>query len=216
MWRKQGPQSLIFLEREINVEHKLFLVNTSVTLICFEPNCLKEEGKKVKNNTVKMVTGVMLSCLYTIPAYCINLPAPTVVLWVMLYEHRWLWILTSSGVIEAALFYFFLKNISYTRAILIACLGKAVSALVIFVMAFGALPVYDSLPDVIISYMVTFLFLYVVATFILMYLGSAFIELFVIQKIFRYPYKDLWIPVCVGNLVTYSLIYMFFWQPMQL
>lgn len=175
---------------------------------------MNERRKRVKKNTIKMVTGVMLSCLYTTLVHCINLPAPV---WVMIVvQYRWLGILTSSVVIEAALFYFFLKNISYTRAILIACLGKAVSVLVIFVMALGSLPVYDLLPDVIISYRDTFYNPELIATFILMYLGSALIELFVIQKIFRYPYKDLWIPVCAGNLVTYGLIAMFFFQPMKL
>jgi len=171
----------------------------------------------MKKNTVKIVTSVMLSCLHTTPAYCINLPAPLVVLWVMLYEYRWLGILTSSVVIEAALFYFFLKNISYTRAILIACLGKAVSVLVIFVMVLGSLPVYDLLPDVIISYRgYAFYNPELIVMFIFMYLGSALIELFVIQKIFRYPYKDLWVPVCAGNLVTYGLIAMLIFQPMKL
>ena len=170
----------------------------------------------MKQNTVKMVTGIMLSCLYTTSAYCFKrLPVAAFVPIIMLYEHRWLVILASSVVIEAALFYFFLKNISYTRAILIACLGKAVSVLVIFVIVLGAILVYQLLPDVIISYRDTFYNLELIATFIFMYLGCALIELFVIQKIFRYPYKDLWIPICVGNLVTYSLIATFL-QPTKL
>lgn len=173
----------------------------------------------MKKNAVKMVTSVML-CLYTTMAYCVErLPAAIFATPQRLYEYRWLGILASSIVVEAALFYWFLKNVSYARAILIACLGKAVSVLMNLVMVFGAILAYHVayrvLPDVIISYINISHNLELIVTYILMYLGSALIELFVIQKIFRYPYKDLWIPICVGNLVTYSLIATFL-QPTKL
>jgi hypothetical protein len=38
-----------------------------------------------------------------------------------------------------------------------------------------------------------------------MYTGSSFIELGTLRLIFRYPIKQLWKPVFIGNAITYFL-----------
>ncbi len=99
---------------------------------------------------------------------------------------------------------------------MIALLGKLVSVLAMLAMSLSAFLIYYLLPEAIINVIHKGEFEYII-TFILMYVGSSLIELFVIQKIFRYPYKSLWVPISVGNLITYILIAMFdFFLTMQL
>lgn len=49
----------------------------------------------------------------------------------------------------------------------------------------------------------------IIANYTLMYLGSSFIELLTIKAVFQYPTRQLWVPVFVGNFLTYALVAIF-------
>ena len=50
---------------------------------------------------------------------------------------------------------------------------------------------------------------------IAMYFFSVLIELLVIKLVFKYPAKKLWVPILIGNLITYALIPVFYYLILQ-
>ena len=108
-----------------------------------------------------------------------------------------------SIIIEAVLFYIFLKNISYLKALAMSCIGNFVSATIgLFIMVFAMLGWHFLFNRFLGG---AFEPLNILASWILMYLGTALIELFAIKLFFKYPLKTLIAPVFIGNLITYAL-----------
>ena len=160
----------------------------------------------MEKNNIQAGIFSIVSILYTAPVYCDIIWPAAFVSNIILGDLLFI-IVASSIAIEAILYYRFLKNITYTRVLLISCIGNAASVFLgTFVMTF-AMMLWHLPADMIFGG--TFAFPNVVATYVLMYLGSAFIELLAIKLIFRYSFDDLWIPVFMGNLVTYILTLMF-------
>lgn len=152
-----------------------------------------------------MIFGMVI-IFYTAPIYC-NIIWPAVFVSNIILGDLLYIIVASSIAIEAILYYRFLKNITYTRALLISCIGNAASVFLgTFVMTL-AMMLWHLPADMIFGG--TFAFPNIVVTYVLMYLGSAFIELLAIKIIFRYSFEDLWIPVFIGNIVTYILTLIF-------
>ncbi len=148
----------------------------------------------------------IVSLLYTAPAYC-NIIWPAVFVNNIILGDLLYIIVPVSIALEAVLYHWFLKNITYMRALLISCIGNAASVFLGTIVMTFAMILWHLPFDMIFGG--TFAFPNIVATYVLMYLGSAFIELVAIKLIFRYSFKDLWIPVFVGNLLTYVLTIMF-------
>lgn len=116
-------------------------------------------------------------------------------------------IIAISIVIEALLLYWFVKNISYSRALCISCIGNAGSAFVgSIVMALAMLIWHFALDNFLGG---TFSLYNIIANYFLMYIGSSVIELFTIKLFFHYSAKQLWIPVFIGNFITYGLVGLF-------
>jgi len=103
--------------------------------------------------------------------------------------------------VEALALYYFLKNISIIRSLAISCVGNIASSLV------GSISMsVMTMPLFILNIHYT---KQVITMFILMCLGSYLIELFAINTYFRYSFKQLWIPVLIGNALTYILLLIF-------
>jgi hypothetical protein len=115
-----------------------------------------------------------------------------------------------SVAIEAFFFYLLVKKISPLKALLMSCVGNIVSffigTLVTAVAMIGWHAIFDRFLDG------TFNTTNFVATYIIMFLGTCFIELLTIKWLFRYEFKQLYIPVLVGNLVTYLLAAVMHWE----
>lgn len=133
---------------------------------------------------------------YTIPLYA-NVVWPAM----FVSNSLSLFLIVVSTIIEAVCFYWFLKNISYTRAFVMSCIGNAASALLgAFIMTLAMLLWHFAFDRLLGG---TFSIYNRIATFVFMYLGSSLIEFFVIKKLFRYPSKQLWPPILIGNFITY-------------
>ena len=114
------------------------------------------------------------------------------------------WFLTIITVfIEGVIFYFCIKGISWVRAFTISFVGNVTSIFggIIFmavVMTFW----HMAFDRILGSYSLT---TYIIST-VLMYTGTVVIELLSINLFFKYFFKQLLVPVVVGNFITYVLV----------
>ena len=145
----------------------------------------------MKKNNLQAGVLSIVSILYTAPTYC------NIIRWPTKFVVN---LLLAAIVIKAVLYYWFLENITYTRVLLISCVGSAASV-------FSGLYVLDFIPSSS-EHLPVAEDVALIGTPVLMYLASCFMELLAIKIIFRYSFKDLWNPVFVGNLVTYIIIYL--------
>jgi hypothetical protein len=107
-----------------------------------------------------------------------------------------------SAIIESIILYLWLPHVSYLRALLISCAGNMASfyagtflmviVSILWQMIFNIYPI-GTVENYIISC-------------VLMYLGSSFIELMVIKAFFNYTFKNLLVPVLIGNSITYVFV----------
>jgi hypothetical protein len=157
--------------------------------------------------------------LFAVLALCYTTFAHADVIWPALLMglaiRSSLFLILISLIIEGLVLHRYIKNISYSRAMLISSVGNLFSAIIgtivmVFVLLFWELllgliltPVRDSQGLFIKN---IFPVANLIVTYTLMYLGSAFIELIAIKKIFHYTSKELLAPVFIGNLISYLLI----------
>jgi hypothetical protein len=107
--------------------------------------------------------------------------------------------------IEAFFLYLFLRPISGQKALLMSCVGNAVSTFGgTFLSALGVI-VWHLFTDG------TFSHTNWIATVIIMCLLSAAIEFVALRVIFKYPAHQLFIPVLIGNIATYFLTWGYFY-----
>lgn len=125
-----------------------------------------------------------------------------------------------SLIVEGLLFYWFIKGISYEKALLLSCVGNACSFLVGTAFMSGAVIPLEMLTGMILfafrkglsligvsdDFLTFDLFGNAILEYVLMCLGSALIELVAIRIFFGYRVKQLWAPVLIGNICTYALI----------
>ena len=82
-------------------------------------------------------------------------------------------------------------------------LGNVASAIIGTVAMPMAMLVWHLVFDFILG--ATFNPINVIASYVLMFWGSCFVELMTLQDLFGYSKKQLWIPILVGNFITYVL-----------
>ena len=107
--------------------------------------------------------------------------------------------------IGACFFYWLIKNISYGKALKMSLIGDGASVILGTLVMKYAMLLWHFLFDSFLGG--TFSIYNYVATVVLMYLGSSLIEFIVIKLSFGYSFKQLWLPVLIGNLVMYGLTY---------
>lgn len=94
--------------------------------------------------------------------------------------------------IEAVFFHEFLKTITWPKALLMSCIGNVASTLV---------------GTIVMTLILGFIPLPLNPSFVAIYLGSCLIEFLTIKLIFRYTFKQLWLPIFAGNFITYVLAF---------
>jgi hypothetical protein len=155
----------------------------------------------MKKNSLICIGAFLFALAYTIPIYC-NVIWPAVFVSNAIYSS--LFVVIVSIIIEAILFCAYIKTISYERAFLMSFIGNAISALLGTAIMTFAMLIWHFPLDILLGG--TFHIVNIIATYILMCLGSAFIELLSIKLLFRYSFKQLWVPVLIGNILTYVLV----------
>lgn len=158
-----------------------------------------------KSNIYKIFLAIFL-CVPTV-VYC-NVIWPGMIIAGGILNTTYLpYLIIISVAAEACCFYWFLKNITWQRAFWMSCIGNAASTLVgTLVMALFML-VWDFAFDTFLSGMPNLI--NTIATIVIMFLGSCFIEFLAIKYFFGYSFKQLWLPILIGNAVTYGLIIVF-------
>ena len=109
--------------------------------------------------------------------------------------------------IGACFFYWLIKNISYGKALKMSLIGDGASVILGTLVMKYAMLLWHFLFDSFLGG--TFNIYNNIATVVLMYLGSSLIGFFVIRLRFDYSFMQLWIPILIGNLVTYGLVILF-------
>jgi hypothetical protein len=145
---------------------------------------------------------VALTC--TIPIHAVEMfwPALHIGIAVGIAVFTSFFLVIISVIVEGVMLYLWLPHVSYLRALLISCAGNMASfyagtflmmiVSVAWQMIFNIYPV-GTVENYIISW-------------VLMYVGSSFIELMVIKAFFNYTFKNLLVPVLIGNLITYGFV----------
>ncbi|KYH04553.1 hypothetical protein A1704_17900 [Chryseobacterium cucumeris] len=107
-------------------------------------------------------------------------------------------------IIETITIYVFLK-IGWKKSVLISIIGNLISGflgtlVMMFAMLIWHFAIDRFLPNA------TFDKFNWISTYFLMCLGSVCIETFAISKIFKFSFKKLFIPLLIGNALSYSFI----------
>ena len=110
-----------------------------------------------------------------------------------------------SVIIEACLYKFFIKGITSAKALWVSIVVNAASAMVGASILTFAMFFWQVFFDML-SGGGTFSLPSLIANYIIMYLVSSLMELFAIRIIFGYPLRSLWVPVFVGNAITYLMV----------
>jgi len=113
-------------------------------------------------------------------------------------------IIIISMIIEALFFYWLLWNISLLKALLMSIIGNIASAFVGATIMSLSMMLWDFLFAQIPGG--TSDWFNIIATYIIMYIGTSLIELVTIKLIFKYSAKQIWIPVFLGNFLTYIIV----------
>lgn len=139
----------------------------------------------------------VLSC--TLPAYC-NVIWPGMVVAQSIYSIIPLAII--SVTIEGIIFYFFLKTAYLWDALCMSLVGNIASTLV-----GTAITSFFTLPINYFAYQLLGNFSPRIDTIIslsFMYLGNCLLELLAIKGAYGYSIRQLFIPVLIGNFITYA------------
>jgi len=130
------------------------------------------------------------------------------VVWPAIYvtaEIQNFWFLVFVTISIEALALMALCKFGFQKAVIAAGVGNLVSGLIgtfimMFAMLFWHLIMDDFIPKA------TFDPINWVATYVLMCLGSVALEVFTVKLIYKETFKKLFMPLLVGNLLTYSFI----------
>jgi len=156
-----------------------------------------------EKNLIKIVT--FLSIISSCSSSYAN------VVWPALFVVSGIWeswpLIGISITIEALLFYWLLRHVSIMQAFLISLAGNLASTISGALIIALAMPLWHISFDEILGG--TFSTYNIIVNYIFMYLGSSVIELLTIKALFKYPLKQLWTPVFIGNFLTYALVYFF-------
>lgn len=143
-----------------------------------------------------------LFCLFfTATSYCNAFWWPAVFVAEAVKDSFYILIIVSV-VIEACAYYWFLKT-TYQKALLYSVIGNIASTILGTFLTTAAMGIglwqtlYSPLQNIFDSFIINFL---------VMFIGSVLIELVVIKLISGYSFKQLLLPVLIGNFVTYALI----------
>lgn len=106
--------------------------------------------------------------------------------------------------IETITIYAFLK-INWKKSIIISMIGNSVSGIIgTFIMMFAMLIWHFAVDRLLPN--ATFDKINWIATYIIMCLGSVSIETYAISKIFKFDFKKIFIPLLIGNALSYGFI----------
>jgi hypothetical protein len=98
-----------------------------------------------------------------------------------------------------------LIRFTWTKSIVVSIVGNLFSGIVgTFIMIF-AMVFWHALFDKLVP-QATFDIINWVATYVLMCLGSVAIEVVAVKFIYKEPFKRLFLPLLIGNLLTYLFI----------
>ena len=104
-----------------------------------------------------------------------------------------------STVIQSLILYLWLPNVSYLRGLAISCAGNMAS----FYVGTFLMMIVSAMWQIIFNiYPIGTVENYVISC-ILMCLGSSLVGLMVIKAFFNYTFKNLLVPVLIGNSITY-------------
>ncbi len=130
------------------------------------------------------------------------------IVWPAMFIGEWLvssiFVIILSLIIEGLILYIFLKGISYAKAMLMSCIGNGASLILGSIIIGLSMILWHLFFDEIIGLGSFHIYNWIVS-WILMYIGSALIELLTLKLFFRYTAKQLFLPVFIGNSVTYAL-----------
>lgn len=115
------------------------------------------------------------------------------------------WFLILATMLIETLAVKFLLNYAWKKSIQIAVVGNLVSGLLgTFVMVFAMLGWHFVMDGLVPG--ATFGSINWIATYVLMCLGSVFIETLAVKLMFKIPIKKLFLPLLIGNLLSYLFI----------
>jgi hypothetical protein len=128
--------------------------------------------------------------------------------WPAIYVYAELWrfwfLVIGTIVIEAFTIYYFLK-FSIRKSLLVSLVGNFTSGLIGTFLMMWAMLAWHFVADRFMP-QATFDITNWIATYILMCVGSVFIETIIIKLLFKSSIKELFLPLLVGNLLTYGFI----------
>lgn len=112
-----------------------------------------------------------------------------------------------SIIIEGLCFPLFIPHIDYLKGLFMSLVGNIISALFgTIIMAFAMIGWHFVFDQFLGG---TFNIINSIASIVLMCLGSALIELVALRLLFSYTFKQLAVPVFLGNSISYILVVMY-------
>lgn len=125
---------------------------------------------------------------------------------IYVYDEVWrFWFLVFVTIVIETFTIMAMLKYSLKKSLIASVVGNLVSGLVGTFVMMWAMLIWHLLADNFVPH-ATFDIINWVATYILMCLGSVFIETLTIKLIFKDTIKRLFIPLVIGNLLTYSFI----------
>ena len=125
---------------------------------------------------------------------------------IYVYAELWhFWFLVFATIVIEIFTIKAMLNYDYKKSVLASVIGNLVSGLVGTFLMMWAMLVWHLVADNFMP-QATFDKLNWIATYILMCLGSVFVETLTIKLIFKDTIKRLFIPLLIGNLLTYVFI----------
>lgn len=107
-------------------------------------------------------------------------------------------------IIEAICFKYFAKT-EFKRSIAVSVVGNLVSGLIGTVFMATASILYHTIADTLL-FESTFNPVNWIASYLIMCFGSILLELFAVKLIWKYKFKDLILPLGIGNILSYTVI----------
>jgi len=125
---------------------------------------------------------------------------------IYVYDEIWrFWFLAFATIVIETFTIMAILKYSLQKSFLASVVGNLISGIVGTFVMMWAMLFWHLIADNFLPH-ATFDIINWIATYILMCLGSVFIEILTIKLIFRETIKKLFIPLLIGNLLTYSFI----------
>lgn len=152
--------------------------------------------------------------IFAISLLCVTSVLQANILWPTLLAAKAIystWFLIAISIaIEAYCFHYYISKISYAKSLMMALVGNLAS------FALGTLLITESVMAITFALkgwrtLFELLFggtsdpLYLITTWISMFFTTVLIELGVVKISFRYSTQELYIPILIGNSITYAL-----------